>query len=83
MFENPIDRDKTTDSPGLIPYGHTIGSPAIRPIDRGSIRGRAMSSMMEQTQRELKQLHWGRLNSLKFINSVKLLSDWTWEILDD
>ncbi len=137
---NPIDKDKVAENPGLLPYAHTVGSPVIKPIDKGRVKGRAMSAMMEQTQRQLKQLYkqmetlaeqakelqkrveisekiyladinfeplightyhlyerkdgthilslispeeWGNNKSLKFLNSVKLLSDHTWEVLDE
>jgi hypothetical protein len=44
-FVNPIDKDKVTDDPGLLPYAHTVGSAVIRPEDRGRIRGNAMLAM--------------------------------------
>jgi len=136
---NPIDKDKTTENPGLIPYPHTVGSSLVKPEDVGKIKSRALSAMEEQTYMQLQQLQkqaeliasqakeiqqrieiskiiytatmpfeplighiyhlykkeetyilmlvgpleWGRSkgNQLEFINTVKLLSDHTWEII--
>ncbi len=50
-----IDPDKVTDSPGLLPYAHHVGSAMIKPIDQGRTEGLAMSAMYEQT---------GTLNSI-------------------
>ena len=136
---NPIDKDKTTEHPGLIAYPHTIGSSLVKPEDVGKLKSRALSAMEQQTTMQLLQIQkqvellasqanaiqrrieisniiysaimsfepfigqvyhlykkedvhrlmmigpdeWGRSNrhSLEFINSVRLLSDHTWEIL--
>jgi hypothetical protein len=56
MFENPIDKDKTTDRPGLIEYPHTIGSAVIKPEDKGKLKSRALTAMREQTNRQLNQI---------------------------
>lgn len=135
---NPIDKDKTTETPSLLPYPHHIGSIVVRPEDQGKIKGRAYSAMQEQTARQLMQIQkqaellaaqaneirrrvevsekiyqakmsfepfvghtyhlyqreseyvlmmiapneWGRVkcDHLKFISSVTLLSDHTWDI---
>lgn len=55
-FENPIDKDKVTDTPGLLEYAHTVGSAVIRPEDKGKIKGRAMAAMYEQTDAHLMQI---------------------------
>jgi hypothetical protein len=55
-FINPIDKLKTTDTPGLLPYAHTVGGAIIRPIDKGRTTGLAMSAMYEQTGVQLNQL---------------------------
>ncbi len=136
---NPIDRDKTTEHPGLIAYPHTLGSSLVKPEDVGKLKSRALSAMEEQTTMQLLQIQkqlellasqanaiqkrveiskiiysaalafepfigqvyhlykkensyklmmigpdeWGRSkrHELEFVNSVKLLSDHTWEIL--
>ncbi len=53
---NPIDPDKITDSPGLIPYPHTIGSPAFAPTEKGIIKSRSMQAMEEQSNMQLNQI---------------------------
>ncbi len=136
---NPIDKDKTTENPGLIPYPHTIGSVVIRPEDVGKLKSRALSAMREQTDMHLLQIQkqvellisqatiikkrievsekiymsvmsfepfiggtyhlykkedqfklmmiapneWGKSKpvALEFIDTVRLLSDHTWEIV--
>lgn len=55
-FLNPIDRDKVAETPGLLPYAHTVGGAVIRPEDKGRIRGNAMEAMYDQTDRQLEQL---------------------------
>ena len=138
--ENPIDLDKVTDHPGLLEYAHHVGSAVIKPEDKGKIKGKAMAAMVEQTDRQLKQLYdqmkvlaeqatelkdrvdisekiynadmgfeplvghhyhlyqrkndqyvlsmvepqgWGRSNPFKrYVASVKLLADHTWEVED-
>jgi len=56
MFENPIDKDKTTDKPSTLPYAHTIGGVVIRPEDMGRVKGNALSAMAEQTDAQLEQI---------------------------
>jgi hypothetical protein len=56
-FVNPIDIDKITETPGLLPYAHTAGGAVIRPEDKGKIRGRAMAAMVQQTDRQMQQLY--------------------------
>jgi hypothetical protein len=55
-FINPIDKDKTVENPGLLPYAHTVGGAVIRPDDKGKIRGNAMVAMYDQTDRQMDQL---------------------------
>ncbi len=55
-MENPIDKDKVAENPGLIAYPHNIGSLAIKPEDEGKLKSRAMSAMREQTNMQLKQI---------------------------
>ena len=55
-FVNPIDRDKIAETPGLLPYAHTVGGAVIRPEDKGRIRGNAMTAMYDQTDRQMEQL---------------------------
>jgi len=53
---NPIDSEKITDRPGLIPYPHNIGSPAFAPTETGAIKHSAMSAMEEQCDMQLDQI---------------------------
>jgi hypothetical protein len=53
---NPIDKDKTTETPSTLPYPHHIGSIVVRAEDQGKIKGRAYSAMQEQTSRQLLQI---------------------------
>ncbi len=55
-MENPIDKDKVAENPGLLPYAHTVGGVVIRPEDEGKLKSRALTAMREQTNRQLKQL---------------------------
>lgn len=55
-MENPIDKDKTAEHPGLIAYPHNVGSLMIKPEDEGKLKSRAMSAMREQTNMQLKQI---------------------------
>jgi len=49
--------DNVTDNPGLINFPHHLGSAVIRPEDKGKIKGRAMSAMKDQTERQMAQLY--------------------------
>lgn len=55
-FINPIDKDKVTETPGLLEYAHNVGSAIIKPEDKGKIKGRALSAMYEQTDQQLAQI---------------------------
>jgi hypothetical protein len=55
-FKNPIDKEKITDNPGLLPYAHHVGSAIIKPIDKGKIKGLAMTAMYQQTESQLTQI---------------------------
>ncbi|MDI9340491.1 MAG: DUF2452 domain-containing protein [Sediminibacterium sp.] len=141
MIENPIDKDKVAENPGLMEYAHTVGGVVIKPEDQGKLKSRALSAMREQTNRQLAQIQkqaellaqqaqqlrkrvdlsekiyladmsfepfighiyhlykkedryklmiigpteWGRSRKeiLEYIGSVKLLSDHTWEVIED
>ena len=56
LFINPIDKDKITDSPGLIPYPHTIGSPAFAPNEEGANKKTAIRVMEEQCHMQMDQI---------------------------
>jgi len=54
--ENPINKDKVAENPGLLPYAHHVGSALIKPEDRGKIKSRALTAMYEQTESQYKNL---------------------------
>ena len=55
-FVNPIDKDKVSDQPHLLPYANHVGSAIIKPIDKGKVKGLAMSAMYQQTEKSLLQI---------------------------
>ena len=55
-MENPIDKDKITETPGTLPYAHTIGGVVIRPEDIGKVKSNALSAMFKQTDTQLYQI---------------------------
>lgn len=56
-FINPIDKDKVAENPGLLPYAHTVSGPAIRPEDKGKIKGLAVAAMRQQTDMQMEQIY--------------------------
>jgi hypothetical protein len=56
-FVNPIDKDKITEHPGLLPYAHHAGSLPIKPEDEGKLKSRALRAMEYQTDVQLKQIY--------------------------
>lgn len=140
MPENPVDPEKTSEQPGLLPYAHHVGSALIRPIDKGKVKGLAVSAMYEQANMQMANIRkqidllaeqarsiqkrvelseeiyqaemnfkplightyhlyqrengafvlsmvapqeWGRKKPFTFKASVKLLSDHTWQMIDE
>ena len=138
-FINPIDIDKVAENPHLLPYAHTVSGPVIKPIDKGKVKGLAVTAMYEQTEMQLDQIRaqvellmqqaqqihrkvevseriyeadmgfkpilgkiyhlyenkkgknilsligpneWGKSCPYTFINSVKMMADHTWEIIE-
>ncbi len=55
-FINPIDKDKIAESPHNLPYAHTVGGAVIKPIDKGRVKGLAVTAMYEQTDMQLDQI---------------------------
>jgi hypothetical protein len=55
-FFNPIDEDKIAENPHLLPYAHERGGMSIKPIDKGRVKGQAVSAMYEQTDTQLSQI---------------------------
>ncbi|MGB0429360.1 MAG: DUF2452 domain-containing protein [Bacteroidia bacterium] len=56
-FVNPIDKDKITENPHSLEYAHTVGGALVKPEDKGKIKGRAVSSMHEQTNMQMGQIY--------------------------
>ncbi|HAS42142.1 MAG TPA: DUF2452 domain-containing protein [Microscillaceae bacterium] len=56
IFENPTDKDKVTDRPGILPQAPRVGEIKIVPTQKGQIQGRAIAAMEEQTDIELAQI---------------------------
>jgi len=56
-FLNPINKDKVAENPGLLPYAHTAGGAVIRPEDMGKTKGRSITAMRQQTDRQMNQLY--------------------------
>jgi predicted transcriptional regulator len=56
-FQNPIDKDKVTDTPHSLEYAHHVGSALIKPEDKGRIKGNAISAMEHQTDQQLTQIY--------------------------
>jgi Protein of unknown function (DUF2452) len=56
-FLNPINKDKVAENPGLLPYAHTAGGAVIRPEDLGKAKGRSVTAMRQQTDRQMNQLY--------------------------
>lgn len=50
-------KEKTAETPSLLPYAHTAGGAVIKPEDVGKIKGRAVSAMREQTEMQMSQLY--------------------------
>lgn len=48
--------DNITDTPSTLPYAHHAGSALIKPIDKGKVKGRALSAMGEQTDMQMGQI---------------------------
>jgi hypothetical protein len=55
-FFNPINPDKVTETPHLLPYAHNVGSAIIKPLDKGKTKGNSMTAMYQQTGNQLNQI---------------------------
>lgn len=56
-FVNPIDKDKITENPHSLEYGHHVGSAIVKAEDIGKQKGRAISAMEHQTDQQLGQIY--------------------------
>ena len=54
--KNPIDPDKITQHPGLVPFAHHVGSALVRPEDLGKMKSRALGAMEQQTHLQMRQI---------------------------
>lgn len=64
-------RENSTDSPGLIPMPHTLGSAVIKPEDMGKVKGQAMMAMQQQTQSQMGQLYDQMQTLMKQADAIK------------
>ena len=64
-------KDKSAEDPGLISFPHSVGSAAIKPVDKGKIKGRAMAAMREQTEHQLHQLYEQMQTLAKQANEIQ------------
>lgn len=55
--ENPIDKDKITETPASLLYAHNVGGAVIKPTDKDKIKGTAMSAMVQQTNAQMQQIY--------------------------
>ena len=55
-FINPIDKDKIAENPHLLPYASNVGGAVIKAVDKGRIKGLAVSAMYEQTDMQMAQI---------------------------
>lgn len=56
LTHNPIDKDHTTENPGLLPYAHTVGSALVQPEDVVKNKNLDLSAMVSQTDMQLDQI---------------------------
>ena len=49
--------EMVTDQPGLIAFPHSVGGAVIKPEDQGKMKGRSVSAMRQQTERQMQQLY--------------------------
>lgn len=55
-IHNPIDKDKITETPNTLTYGHHRGSMPVVPTEQGQMKGKALSAMEHQTDMQLHQI---------------------------
>lgn len=66
------EREKVSDQPGLISFPHTVGGAVIKPQDRGKIKGRAVTAMHQQTDRQMQQLYEQAQTLARQAHEIKL-----------
>lgn len=65
------EKEKITETPGTLAFPHTVGGALVKPEDRGKIKGRAVSAMHQQTDRQMKQLYEQMETLVKQANQLK------------
>ena len=81
-FQNPIDKDKITETPSTLEYGHHLGSAIVKPEDQGKVKGRALSAMEHQTDMQLDQIYQQMqllANQAKKLNDRKHISEYIYQ----
>lgn len=81
-FKNPIDKDKITEKPNTLEYGHNVGSAVVKPEDQGKMKGRAVSAMEHQTDMQLDQIYQQMqllADQAKKLNDRKLISTFIYQ----
>lgn len=81
-FKNPIDKDKITETPNTLEYGHNVGSAVVKPEDQGKMKGRAVSAMEHQTDMQLDQIYQQMqllADQAKKLNDRKLISTFIYQ----
>lgn len=81
-FKNPIDKDKITETPSTLEYGHNVGSAVVKPEDQGKMKGRAVSAMEHQTDMQLDQIYQQMqllADQAKKLNDRKLISTFIYQ----
>jgi hypothetical protein len=81
-FKNPIDKDKITETPNSLEYGHHLGSAVVKPEDQGKMKGRAVSAMEHQTDMQLDQIYEQMqllADQAKKLNDRKLISTFVYQ----
>ena len=56
-WENPISKDRITETPGSILYPHHVGGFKIEPTEKSIIKHRSQSAMLDQTKMQLDQIY--------------------------
>ncbi len=71
-------KEKTTETPSLLPYAHTVGGAVIKPEDEGKIKANALEAMYQQTDMQMEQLYKQMqllAEQAKNINTRKAISE--------
>lgn len=50
-------KEYTTDNPGTLDKPHSVGGAVVKPEDMGKVKGRAVTAMQQQTEKQMSQLY--------------------------